>query len=244
MTGPRLSPGFREIGDTEPSFELKYVLAPGVAERVREWASGRLERDAFGDPLLGGAYVVHTLYLDTPALDVFHRSPSFRRRKFRARRYGEELVVHLEQKTRTGDRVAKRRTAVDGRALPSMGGLVPDAGAPWTWFHHRVSVRKLVPAVRVTYLRSAFVGGPGPEGPVRLTLDDRIEAEREAVWSVAAVASGAPVLAGRPVLELKYRGSVPALFKDLITRFGLSPVPLSKYRTAARELGFVEGGGP
>jgi hypothetical protein len=232
-----MSPGFRDHRDTEPSFELKYVVDPAVADRVLAWARDRLEADHWGDPALDGAYVVHTLYLDTPALDVYHRSPSFRRRKFRARRYGDDATIHLEQKTRTGDRVAKRRTAVDGDALESMAGSGAIVTAPWTWFRHRVSTRRLQPVVRVTYLRSAFVGSAGPEGPMRLTVDDRIEAEAEAGWIVAPVSGGREVLGGRRVVELKYRRALPSVFKDLITRLGLSPAAFSKYRTAVRELG-------
>ena len=40
------------------------------------------------------------MYCDTQALDVFHRTPGYRRRKYRVRRYDEAWDVHLERKVR------------------------------------------------------------------------------------------------------------------------------------------------
>jgi hypothetical protein len=38
---------------------------------------------------------------------------------------------------------------------------------------------------------------------------------------------------------MKYRHAVPALFKELIARFGLQIQPVSKYRVGIAELGFA-----
>ena len=108
-----LSPGFRVRTGADPSFELKFLVDVEAAARILSFAQDRLDPDPFGDPALGGAYEIHTLYLDTRAFDVYHRSESFRRRKFRVRRYGAASGVHLEQKTRANDKVSKRRTPAD-----------------------------------------------------------------------------------------------------------------------------------
>ena len=99
--------------DGVPAFELKFLLDPARAECVTAWARRHLSPDPHADPALGGAYRVHSLYLDTAGLDIYHRGDSYRRRKYRLRRYGAEPWLYLERKSRWGDRVAKRRTRVD-----------------------------------------------------------------------------------------------------------------------------------
>jgi hypothetical protein len=234
------SPGFLERGETRRSFELKFLVDPDQARRIRDWAGGRLAPDPWTDPALDGAYLVHTLYLDTAALDVFHGSESFRRRKFRVRRYGDETSVQLEQKTRSGDRVAKRRTPFEASALEALGGGLAARPSDAAWFQHRVRTRGLAPVVRISYLRYAFVAA-GTDGPLRLTMDDRIEAAGEDRWNVESVRAGSPVLSDRRVLELKFRREMPLLFKDLIATFGLAPASLSKYRNAVRSLRLDRG---
>jgi hypothetical protein len=73
-------------------------------------------------------------------------------------------------------------------------------------------------------------------GVARLTLDDQIQ--------VAAVAQahfngqgGVPVLDERMILELKFRGHLPALFKTLIEELKLTAGPVSKYRIGMMALG-------
>lgn len=234
-----MSPGFRVGGTGAPSYELKFRIDAAKAESILDWARDRLEPDEHADPALDGAYLVHTLYLDTAALDVYHRAPSFRRRKFRVRRYGNDAVFHLEQKTRTGDRVSKRRTPVDGEVLDAMmtAAAVP-AEAAWTWFHHRVADRRLGPVLRITYARKAFVGSASAGSP-RLTVDDAITAVREPAWSVGDAAGGTPILQTERILELKYQSSLPTPFKQAITMFALTPATLSKYRLAAAPLGLA-----
>jgi hypothetical protein len=67
--------------DGAPAFEIKFLLDPARAECVTAWARRHLVPDPHADPALGGAYRVHSLYLDTAGLDVYHRADSYRRRK-------------------------------------------------------------------------------------------------------------------------------------------------------------------
>jgi hypothetical protein len=50
---------------------------------------------------------------------------------------------------------------------------------------------------------------------------------------------GRPLVEGQMILELKYSGVFPRLFKDLVDEFHLTPRPASKYRFAAHTLGLV-----
>src|SRR5439155_22125195 len=100
------------------AYELKFLLDETRAQDVEAWAELRLALDPHSDPALGGASRTTSLYFDTPELDVYHRAPSYRRRKFRVRRYGSAPEVFLERKSKWGDRVAKPRTAVPAAELP------------------------------------------------------------------------------------------------------------------------------
>src|SRR5690349_17795006 len=78
------SPGLAAADGLGAAFELKFQLTPDDAARVEAWAHQHLTPDRHGD---AGRYRITSVYCDTPALDVFHRSPGFRRSKFRLRRY-------------------------------------------------------------------------------------------------------------------------------------------------------------
>jgi hypothetical protein len=221
------SPSFGNGSDSAQPFELKFLVEEALAARVEALARAFMIPDANGDP--AGCYTTTTLYLDTAALDVFHRSPSYRRRKFRIRRYGQAAGVCLERKTRSGDRVRKRRSSIPDADLSL---LAHDDSAPdWAghWFHRRLRTRALLPSALVSYDRTALTGAT-PEGPIRLTIDRHIRGRVADAWQVATVQSGLPLLAGTPILELKFLDHMPQVFKQLVADFNLSPASVSKYR--------------
>src|SRR5436305_1036093 len=112
------SPSLAPAGGGEgPAYELKFLLDETRAQEVEAWARRRLLLDPHGDPALGGAYQTLSLYCDTPDLDVYWGRPSYKRRKFRVRRYGAAPWVFLERKSKWGDRVAKRRSPVPGEEV-------------------------------------------------------------------------------------------------------------------------------
>jgi hypothetical protein len=223
------SPSLGRPAGEAPAYELKFLLDEGPARDVEAWAGRRLALDPHGEPELGGAYRTTSLYCDTPELDVYHRTPSYRRRKFRVRRYGEAPWAFLERKSRWGDRVTKRRSAVPTEELAHLAhpmSLVDWAGH---WFHTRLLARRLGPACQVAYQRTAYVGAC-PEGPLRLTLDRRVCGVLAGAWAVAPFEGGLPLLPGRVILELKFRSALPAPFKELVRLLRLAPTAVSKYR--------------
>jgi hypothetical protein len=234
---PILSPSLVEPGEGEgPAFELKFLVDEAQAREAEAWASSRLAPDPHGDLSLGGAYRTTTLYLDTPALDVFHRSPSFKRSKHRLRRYGTERLIYLERKTKDGDRVRKQRNAIPDGELSLFAAPLSVTTWPGHWFHRRLLDRGLRPAALVVYHRTAYIGG-GAEGPYRLTLDRRLRGSRLAEWVVLAEDGGLPLLPGQVILELKFRIALPAAFKGLVQSMRLDPSLVSKYRTCIRAWG-------
>jgi len=212
-----------------PGYELKFLIDETRAEDVIAWARKNLRCDPHVDPSLGDAYRILSLYFDTPALDAFHRQRPFRRSRYRMRRYGAETVFYLERKRKAGDRVQKQRTQI------RTADLAPgqDKNAPLEWpglslvqqFHARV----LKPLCQVSYERAAYVGG-SPEDSVRLTLDRHLRCAPIAAGTLQNLAKPRGLLPGKRILELKYRGQLPALFKRAMSELDLYPKPISKYR--------------
>jgi hypothetical protein len=241
LTQPALSPSLWSNRE-EPAFELKFQLPREQAGAIALWAAAHLQLDPHADPRLGDAYHVHGLYFDTSALDVFNRSPGYKKRKYRVRRYGDRSAVFLEQKRKLSGKVAKRRIEIAEAELERLREA-PTA-TEWTghWFHRRIARRLLQPTCLISYERQAFFGHTG-DGPLRLTLDRNVRSKRAQSWLVEPVLDGPVMLPEQVLLELKYRKHAPALFRRLMQDFSLVPAPLSKYRLAIRSLGHaVENG--
>lgn len=218
------SPGLVRGAGT--AYELKLRLPTDLAEEVEAWARQRLLPDPNGQ---AGRYRTTTLYCDTPLLDVYRRTTGYRNNKYRLRRYGNAPLVYLEKKTRSGDRVSKRRDAVPVEELAHLGG--EDAVADWVgdWFLRRVRIRGLSPTCRIAYTRTAFVAGTATE-PLRLTLDRDLEGVPAKTWDLGPVETGKPLLPGAAVLEMKYRDAMPGLFLDLLATLPPNLGRVSKYR--------------
>ena len=217
--------------------EIKFLVDEATGLRIREWARERTDADPHGTGPHGDEYRVSTLYLDTAARDVFHRRGSYGRSKFRVRRYGDEPRVFLERKLRTAARLAKRRTDIPLNELHLLKAL--DSGDDSThWFRRRVSIRQLEPVCRVSYLRTARAAVTA-EGRMRMTLDYSLSASPADAFALEG-AGPAALLPGQMILELKYRGAMPAVFRELADVFAITPGRASKYRVAADALGIAK----
>ena len=215
--------------------ELKFLVDPDVAARIRQWARTHLDPDPHGAGPFGDEYRTASVYFDTETFDVFYNRGSFGRSKYRIRRYGEAELVFLERKMRRPAILAKRRTHLPLSALSRLTALPLEADWPGYWFHRRVTARRLLPVCQVTYSRMAR--GLIRDGePVRLTLDSHLLTlpVRDLRFGRDP---GTPALTDRFILELKFRGTPPALFRRLVEEFALAPASASKYR-----LGVVASG--
>jgi hypothetical protein len=220
----------------EPAFELKFQLNQTQAKDVAAWAAAHLNLDPHANPKLGNAYLVNGLYFDTAALDVFHRSPGYKKKKYRLRRYGADEGIYLEQKRKSAGRVAKRRIQIAAGELERLREMPTDVDWVGHWFHRRINVRNLQPACLIGYERQAYFGQNG-EGPLRLTLDKNVRCKDADRWTVETLDDGLALVTDQVLLELKFRKHLPAVFKVLMQDFGLTPGPLSKYRLAIQALG-------
>jgi hypothetical protein len=221
--------------------ELKFLLDSSSGEQVRQWARERLERDPHGSGPFDDEYLTSSLYFDTDKRDVFHRRGSFRKAKYRIRRYGQVDTVFLERKLRTSKMVVKRRTMMPIGVLDDLERLTePDRTWSGGWFHRRLRARGLRPVCMLSYHRMAR--GILIDGLMaRLTLDDRVRAAPVAHAHFNGDL-GVPVLEAQLILELKFRGQLPAVFKSLVEEFKLATTPVSKYRFGMMALGYPAAG--
>lgn len=217
------------------AYEIKFVVPASVGTRIQHWARTNLEPDPHGGGPFGDEYRTASVYFDNDTLDVFHRRGSNGRSKYRIRRYGDAGLVFLERKMRQPAVLAKRRTCTPLAHLDHL--TRDDVDEAWVghWFHRRLLARKLAPACQVTYARTARCTVRDGEA-VRLTLDADLAVQ--AVGGIGfAAGAGTPILDDRMILELKYRGTMPALFRRLVEEFALTPQVASKYRLGRAALG-------
>lgn len=217
--------------------ETKFLIAPSLADDVRRWARANLDADPHGGGPFADEYLTSSLYFDTAQYDVLQRNGSYGRAKYRVRRYSGGDIVFLERKLRRPRLVAKRRTRVSVSELVHLAEA--DVPPEWagTWFLKRLRARALRPLCQVSYHRTAR-GVLDDGGPARLTLDDSITAC--AVDGPAfSDQLGVPISEPRLILELKYRGDLPTVFKRFIAEFALSPQATSKYRFGMAAIGHV-----
>lgn len=208
--------------------ELKFLVDADVAVKVCHWARTHLDPDPHGSGPFGDEYRTASVYFDTKTFDVFYNRGSFGRSKYRIRRYGDAGLVFLERKMRRPAVLAKRRTLLSLSALSRLTALDLDVDWPGYWFHRRIAARRLRPVCQVTYSRMARSVMRDGE-PVRLTLDSDLVALPASDLQFGR-GPGTPVLSDRLILELKFRGTPPALFRRLVEEFALTPAPASKYR--------------
>ncbi|MEK6257492.1 MAG: polyphosphate polymerase domain-containing protein [Planctomycetota bacterium] len=223
------------------TFELKFLIDEDRAADIMAWARERLDADPHADPELGDGYHVNSLYLDTPHFDVYHRADSFRQRKYRLRRYGSEGLVWCELKRKRKDLVRKRRVSVDEADLALRLTSMNEADWEGGWFRSQLDRQCLRPVCQVTYQRFARMRATG-EGPVRLTIDSRLTARLAHEWRVpsspldeVSQPTGVPLLTEQQILELKFRGAMPVLFRRLVEEQQLQVTSFSKYRTSVEE---------
>jgi hypothetical protein len=220
--------------------ETKLVVDARFGDDIRAWARQRLGPDPHGAGAYQDQYGVSSVYLDTDAHDVYHRRGSYGRSKYRIRHYENDHAAFLERKLRTRLRLTKRRTRIPLEAVSGLRLDDSDPTHPAHWFFRRVTLRRLRPVCVIRYARTARMADT-PEGPVRLTLDAEVMASPTTLVTLSPGPSR-PLLEGRMILELKYSGVFPRVFKDLVDQFDLRPRPASKYRFAVQTLGLAGSG--
>jgi hypothetical protein len=235
MTSPAGTRETREHGS-----EVKFLVSSTTADQIRERARELLEPDPYGDGPSADRYTVTTLYFDTGARDVYERRGSYGRAKYRVRRYGSSDRVFLERKLRTRNWLNKRRTPAPIDALALLTAADVDTAWDGRWFRSRLDARRLNVVCQVGYRRTARVGET-EHGPIRLTLDEDIQAVNVNSLGFQPGTQGTPVTKD-VIVEMKFRGPMPAVFKQVAEEFRLEPAQVSKYRLAVAAMRQETGG--
>ncbi|MGC3980253.1 MAG: polyphosphate polymerase domain-containing protein [Steroidobacteraceae bacterium] len=235
---PVIAQNYRETRDF--ACESKFLLSAEQADLIRAWARANMGVDPHGNGEHGDLYQVSSIYFDTVNFDVFQRNGSYGRSKYRIRRYNAGDTVFLERKTKTDTQVSKRRTQVHLSELSHLS-LPPQATWSGYWFQRRLKVRSLQPVCQISYQRVARLA-QAENGPCRLTLDNQLSAQVSNLGGVQfATPPGTALLPPeRYILELKYRYSLPVLFRRLLSEFAPLPQRVSKYRLAIDTLALTQ----
>jgi len=209
--------------------ETRFLVAEPSAAEIGTWARRHLHADPHGTGEHGDEYETTTIYFDTADYCVFQQVGSYGRAKYRIRRY-QDGAMFVERKLRRSGLVSKRRTPIDAADLARLADAAAGGGWHATWFQDRLRARRLRPSALIQYHRTARVGLDGTEG-YRLTLDRHVCAASIARLTFSAN-QPVPLLDRQTIVEIKFRGSAPRVFKEMVERFALAPVSVSKYRRA------------
>jgi len=240
-------------------FELKYIVDERCAHGVRDYIRTHLVHDAYARPDLGWAYPIYSVYLDSPALDLFNATMCghLDRFKLRARYYDDKPTspVFFEIKRRLNDVILKDRAAVRRPAVKRLlAGAAPDRSdlldpadpEAFNALRRFCSLSNSLGATGrtiVAYVREAWNAKDNDD--VRVTFDRKIagswyddslpvqDALRlDRAWTYPPVDGGTGV-----VLELKFTGCYPPWMEGLVATFNLYRVCMAKYCACTLEMG-------
>lgn len=216
-------------------FECKYLVDQGAAACIRDMARQFMRPDPYAVNRRGHRYSICSLYLDSPALDLFRATHEGQRNRYklRVRTYSDQpgTKLYFEIKQRSDQVVLKSRCAVD-RALASsiLSGDGPTGALPEGLARFRIRMLELAaePILRVRYLREAYESRSNE--PVRLTFDHDIQysVTRSPDCSLGGKCWCRTPLDGI-VVEIKFTDTCPLWVSLLIDRLQMMRESIPKY---------------
>ena len=224
-------------------FECKYFVSPFQAEEIRRVLAFHMAMDPFCELCPDHSYLNTSLYFDSPDFLCYRSTAMGQKNRFkmRVRWYDDEedSPVFLEEKRRTSDAISKLRAKLDRPALHDLiirqhadPGLVlstsPSAHARARLLIDSMQRLNMKPACHVRYLREAWIGTN--QEYLRVTFDHAI-AGHDANGSFARRESENWTSIGehRPVLEIKFEGTIPNWLLGMIQSFHLVRQSVPKY---------------
>jgi len=224
-------------------FELKYIIREDVARAARDFVSSYLEIDEYGATLPNFSYPVHSLYLDSDRLGLYHSTINGdkNRYKLRLRFYDNraEAPVFFEIKRRMNNIISKqrggvRRDAVDwllAGHLPEPAHLVsrdPMVTRTELNFGRLMQDMRARPKAHIAYLREAWISPK--DNSVRVTMDRDVKFEPQPAARLSIDMDKPVTVFGKEVvLELKFTDRFPDWFRELVRVFGLMQCGAAKY---------------
>jgi hypothetical protein len=225
--------------------EYKYLVPTELLANIRKDMHPFVTVDRFAGRREPNEYTIKSVYYDTPSMDCYHEKIDGvdMRKKFRIRGYNdtrETDIIFLEIKRKTNNFIAKNRAPlyyrnvdalfatrdIDAYILASNGdGRGRDDARKF--FYHFLRLR-LSPHIMVVYDREAFFGKFDPT--LRVTIDKNLRsapcvfhAGLHQPWALRTAMSR------YFIFEVKFYGCLPAWMTDIINRYQLPRLALSKY---------------
>ena len=233
-------------------FELKYIMDEAQALAIRDFVRCYLDLDPHGEGQPDLSYPVHSLYLDSPSMQLYHSTINGNKNRFklRVRFYDEnqDSPVFLEIKRRMNNIISKKRVGVKREGLfQILSGQAPhndlvlfDASDSTDSslrasqedalhdFTAQVNQLQAQPVSHVAYQREAWVL---PESnAVRVTLDRKVccEADPQARMLIE-MHQPTFVFGDQVILELKFTDRFPNWFRELVESYHLMQCGAAKY---------------
>lgn len=232
-------------------FEHKYIIRPEVALAVRDFVSSYLEIDEFGFTQPNYSYPVHSLYLDSDDLKLYHSTINGDKNRYKLRvRFYEDrpnAPVYFEIKRRMNNTISKERGGVRREAVEAvLAGQIPEISSLVSSdpmhllgiqnFIHLMQSIQAKPKAHVAYLREAWVSSEG--NSVRVTMDRNVRCDAEPTSKMTAQMRKPSYPFGeKVVLELKFTDRYPGWFRELVEVFSLMQCGAAKYVDGLTVLG-------
>ena len=232
-------------------FELKYIIEERVALAIRDFVRSYLDIDEYGETQPDLSYPVHSLYLDSPDLKLYHATINGDKNRYKLRlRFYEkrpDAPVYFEIKRRMNNTISKQRGGVRREAvekllagqLPEPAYLVSKDPGQLVALQHFCELMNAIqacPRTHVAYMREAWI--TRHDNSVRVTMDREIRSETDPTVRLSTdMLSPVRVFGKLVVLELKFTGRFPNWFKELTRVFGLVQCGAAKYVDGVTRLG-------
>jgi VTC domain-containing protein len=232
-------------------FELKYLINEDTALMVRDFVRSYLDFDEYSVGKPNYSYPVHSLYLDSDALQLYWETinGNKNRYKLRLRYYSThpDAPVFFEIKQRVNNCIMKQRGGVrqDFVAvllkghLPEQDHLVsksPNQLVALQNFCRLSEGIRAKPKVHIYYMREAYVSD---DDQVRVTIDRKVYGEANLDYSITTeMRNPALSFPNQVILELKFTNRFPDWFRELVRVFGVMQCGAAKYCESVQGVGF------
>jgi len=223
--------------------EYKFLVPDERVESVLDALSPYLKLDPFAARMPNHHYTVRSIYLDTRYFKYYHEKiEGYRvRKKVRIRSYNkrrDESHAFLEIKRKYENYITKNRASLlyndleeylnrpDEKLLTNGADFEKNREDAKRFYHH-VLRHSLSPSMLVVYDRRAFSSNYGYK--VRATMDRHLRYHAFPKLDGLFTEDLHYAFRGRSILEIKFYGSYPRFFKEIIKKLGLQRMALSKY---------------
>lgn len=211
--------------------EIKYEMNPIDALSLQNELDVLLHRDEYS---LGGGYLVRSLYFDSlNNIDFMEKyAGNERRKKIRIRVYSANAPNgKFEIKQKDGNFSNKKSLLISSSevqlAIKGDYSFLLEYGSETALrLYAFLILGAYRPKTVIEYQRTAFLY---PENNIRITLDRQIKCSEIDLDLLSDSLSYIPVMDDKVILEVKYNGTLLKAISDVLKKYRLTQVSVSKY---------------